>query len=622
MLLLALALASAAAAQSLVPDWRRIGNSAIDASLPSLATGPVERVWFSPDGGRLYARTESGAAFVSQNRETWQPVADVTPPVAQEAAWTGREGPEPEAKVVAGRSGLAYALGRAVYRSEDGGGSWANLTEFKGTSILGGGFRDIAVSPADEDEIVVAGRYGVWRSSDGGLSWSGLNDTLPNLPGRRLAQLPADGQSARLLAAEAGELEWAPGEKSAWRPVAAYDSQREEALKRAVAAVLRAEILSVALSGDFLYAGGAEGGRIWASADRGVTWRSFTAPEAGPIRDIFVAAANPRVALAATGRSGGGVRVLRTMNGGIFWDDLTSDLPEGAVHAVTADYGSGAVYVAADAGVFLTLTNLASAGPASGWMPLTPGLTARAAFDVRLDEAGNQLYIVVDGEGVYAATAPHRFFDPKVVSAADLRPRAAAPGALLSVLGRDVRRAQAGSASAPVLAGSERESQIQVPFEVSGSSLTLALETAGRAGQLEGLQFGLPLREAAPAIFVDREGAPMALDADSGVLLDAMRPARSGSRIQILATGLGRVQPEWPAGLEAPLDDPPRVVAPVRLYLDRRPIEVTRATLAPGYIGFYLIEAQLPRIVNAGPAELYLEAGGEQSNRTRIYLEP
>jgi uncharacterized protein (TIGR03437 family) len=60
----------------------------------------------------------------------------------------------------------------------------------------------------------------------------------------------------------------------------------------------------------------------------------------------------------------------------------------------------------------------------------------------------------------------------------------------------------------------------------------------------------------------------------------------------------------------------------VKVYLDRAPVEVTRATLAPGYIGFYLVEVQLPEIVNAGPAELYMEAGGQPSNRVRIYLLP
>jgi uncharacterized protein (TIGR03437 family) len=60
----------------------------------------------------------------------------------------------------------------------------------------------------------------------------------------------------------------------------------------------------------------------------------------------------------------------------------------------------------------------------------------------------------------------------------------------------------------------------------------------------------------------------------------------------------------------------------VRAYLDGAPVEVTLASLAPGYVGFYLIEIQLPRIVNAGPAELFLEAEGQQTNRVRLYLEP
>jgi hypothetical protein len=35
-----------------------------------------------------------------------------------------------------------------------------------------------------------------------------------------------------------------------------------------------------------------------------------------------------------------------------------------------------------------------------------------------------------------------------------------------------------------------------------------------------------------------------------------------------------------------------------------------------------LIEVQLPQLVNAGSAELYIEAGDRQSNRVRLYLSP
>ena len=55
--------------------------------------------------------------------------------------------------------------------------------------------------------------------------------------------------------------------------------------------------------------------------------------------------------------------VLRTINGGGFWDDMTANLPDtAAAHGVAADRASGAIYVATDGGIFFTATDLGSAG--------------------------------------------------------------------------------------------------------------------------------------------------------------------------------------------------------------------------------------------------------------------
>ena len=53
--------------------------------------------------------------------------------------------------------------------------------------------------------------------------------------------------------------------------------------------------------------------------------------------------------------------------------------------------------------------------------------------------------------------------------------------------------------------------------------------------------------------------------------------------------------------------------------LDRQPVEVTKAVLAP-YIGYYLIEIEVPKIVNYGPAELYhLGRRPDQQPRPCLY---
>jgi uncharacterized protein (TIGR03437 family) len=597
------------------PDWRKIGGPSADLMLASPATGPVDTVWFSGDASRLYARTRLGAVVETLDYENWVPVSAPPDPPLAAPAYAERK-PESAARLVAFplSRGRVYALGEHLYRSDDGGRSWANLTAFRSESVIGGPQRSLAVSPRDQDEIVVANDFGVWRSMDGGLSWSGLNQFLPNLPATRILATPQGMRGARIFAGPLRTLELRPG-TAIWQPVEDSTLAREEQTERQYAAILGTEITAVAAAGDTVYAGSLDG-RIWASLDGGRTWGPASRAAGGVVERLWVDPAEPGVALAAL--SGPGPLVLRTTNSGGFWDDLSSALPASVGRAVTADRTSGTVYAATDKGVFYAHADLENPGnPQLQWTSLTTGLPAAGAWDVRLDPAGHQLYIAIEGYGVYAAMAPHRAAVLRLVSAADYSNRPAAPGSLLSVLGGRVTTARGGGLQYPVLAATDTESQIQVPFEAAGPLLALALETSRGS-----VQFPLAVQPVSPAIFIGRDGAAMLLDADSGLMLDAQNTAHSGTRIQVLATGLGKVVPDWPTGLAAPLENPPAVAASVKAYLDRAPVTVTRTVLAPGYVGFYLVEIQVPEVVNFGSAELYVTAGGQESNRVQIFLEP
>jgi uncharacterized protein (TIGR03437 family) len=352
--------------------------------------------------------------------------------------------------------------------------------------------------------------------------------------------------------------------------------------------------------------------------DAGVNWRTYE-PEgaSGAVERIWISP-DGRAMLAAVGAEDRGQagRVLRSLNGGQYWDDLTANLPPGSVYGVTADAATGALYAATESGIYFTFNSLQAPAPAGNWMPLRSGLPAGAARDVVLDASGHHLFAAVDGFGVFVAMAPHRAMAPQLANAADFGMRSAAPGALLTLIGARLQSVSANDRVAPVLATAETESQVQLPFDATGETMRVTLNWG--AGDV---QVGLPLREAAPAILVDREGTPMILDAESGLQSDAGMPVRPGTRLQILATGLGRVEPEWPAGLAAPLQGSPKVVAPVRVSLNGQPAVVTKAILAPGYIGFYLVEIEVPALLDAGPAELWVEAAGSESNRVRVYVE-
>ncbi len=120
----------------------------------------------------------------------------------------------------------------------------------------------------------------------------------------------------------------------------------------------------------------------------------------------------------------------------------------------------------------------------------------------------------------------------------------------------------------PSLPPAIRSRRSRFPFEASG------IDCRSPSTRLPAAADSLcRLNPLSPAILVEiRRLADLIRCDHSGTPLDAANPARSRSRIQIMATGLGRVTPDWPAGVDAPIDNPPTVVADVRAMLDGAPV--------------------------------------------------
>jgi len=392
-----------------------------------------------------------------------------------------------------------------------------------------------------------------------------------------------------------------------------------DAQRKAASAALHAEITASARSATTWFAGSVDG-RLWSSFDNGVTWIPSPQRAAGRIEAIQTGGEglndSPHSALAVAAVPGSGTtgpRLLRTINDGAYWEDLSAGLPEGAVHGVAVDAAAGVAYVASDRGVYTARVDMNTLAPASEWQRVT-GLPEARAMDIRLDHVRNSLYVALDGYGLYVAPAPHRAAAIRVLTAADQPAAAASPGVLLHVQGSGLSRVTSDGGDLVTVANSASSAEVQVPFEADGSMLALTVDSNRGPSR-----FALPMKPASPSILVDADGLPILVDAASGLTLDARNVARSGARIQVFAAGLGKVNPEWRAGIPAP-EDPPMVVAKVEARLNGSDVEVTRATLAPGYVGLYLVEVQLPGLVNAGAADFSLVVNGESSNHVKILL--
>ncbi|HXE63951.1 MAG TPA: hypothetical protein VN519_10455 [Bryobacteraceae bacterium] len=598
-------LATGVSAQN-TPAWNHIAGYSVNTGLAGPAGGPVRSVWYIAGGERLEAQAQSGKIFETTDFEHWKlNSTDVVPTPFPQPPAVAR----PEAGVQLVSGGRRYSVTRDSLFGSDDGRAWTNLTGFNGQSIIGGGFSALAVSPVNPLDIVASNQSGVWRSLDGGLSWQSLNENLPNLDARVLAAqrtvvladalLPGDIPVApRLASVTAGKWALADGVPA------------EAELRTSLAAKYGLAATAAAQSGNLIYAGTADGRVFTVGADG--TLAPATLEGAAIVSRFWIDPANPQGALAVTGN-----KLYRTTNGGKFWDNITGNLNGGAIHGIAADSTAGVVYAATDNGVYSgrVVLNAADRIPAT-WTPLQGNLPFASAWDARLNPDGT-LSVLLEGYGVFEAPAPHLAQAPRIVNSADMSDRAAAPGSLISVLGASVKEAASGQNAYKVLLSTDQSSQLQVPFEVTPGALQLTVQRG------DGGVWVAPLnvKQASPAIFVDTDGAPMVLDAATGLVIDSGTPIRAGTTIQLLATGLGRVTPEWPSGVPAPVDSPPAVLAPVTAFLDGTPVHVTRATLAPTLIGSYLVELQIPEIVNRGATELRLVVNGEESNRVKLWLD-
>jgi uncharacterized protein (TIGR03437 family) len=578
------------------PVWNHIAGYTVNTGLAGPASGPVRSVWYVAGGQRLEAQAQSGSIFETTDFQHWKlNSTDVVPTPFPPPPSVLR----PEAGVQLLSGGRRYSVTRDNLFGSDDGRAWTNLTGFNGPSIIGGGFSALAVSPANPLDIVASNQSGVWRSLDGGYSWQDLNEDLPNLDARALAaQRTLVLADAHLASVTAGRWSVAEGVSA------------ETELLASLAAKYGLLATAAAQLGNMTYAGTADG-RVFTVAADG-TLAPVTLEGAAIVTRFWIDPANPQAALAVSGS-----KLYRTTNGGKFWDPITGNLNGGAIHGIAADSAAGVVYAATDNGIFSgrVVLNAADRVPAN-WTPLQGNLPIASAWDTRLNPDGT-LTVLLEGYGVFEAPAPHLAQAPRIVNSADMSDRAAAPGSLISVLGASVKQASSGENTFPVLISSGQSSQLQVPFEAAPGTLQLSIQRSDGGLWIAPLN----VKQASPAIFVDADGAPMVLDAASGLVIDSGTPIRAGSTIQVLATGLGRVSPDWPTNVPAPVDSPPSVIAPVTAFLDGTPIRVTSATLAPTLVGSYLVELRIPAIVNRGATELRLVVNGEESNRVKLWLD-
>ncbi len=235
------------------------------------------------------------------------------------------------------------------------------------------------------------------------------------------------------------------------------------------------------------------------------------------------------------------------------------------------------------------------------------------------------------------------------VSGASFAPgQAVAPGSIVSVFGTDLASSAAGAPAVPLptsLGGatllfnggqavpkfyaSPLQVNIQIPWELSGLGSATLTDTVGGTTSSP---VTVSLSQYSPGLFAFSQGGVGqgaiiiagtggALAAPSGFATSS-RPVRSGEFLAIFSTGLGPVTNQPPSGSPASADPLSATLATPQVTLGGIPAVVTYSGLAPGFVGLYQVNVEVPTgILTSNAVPVVISIGGVSSNFVTIAVD-
>ncbi len=344
---------------SIGPRLIMSGDFRANGRVTAIAIDPTapSTLYVGAIGSGVWKTTDGGA--------TWAPITDSLPSLDVAAIAVDPSAPS--------RVYVALA-GTGVFRSSDAGVTWTQLSGDLGAEIRWG---VLLVNPANSNVLYVSSASGIYRSADGGASWqlskSGgeatdlvMDPTNPNI---LYAALAGQGVFRTTTGGSGGNADWV--QLSGGLPTSDL-SQVTLALCRAAPGTL--------------YAGytRSSGFQLFRTADGGANWSlQTTAPFGGIFNDVIGVDSSDANTVYITG-----VGIFRSTDGGANFSPLTGAHADH--HAFANDpVTAGVIYSGNDGGIYQ------STNGGSSWTFVGEGITNTEFYDIA--DAATQADVVIGG---------------------------------------------------------------------------------------------------------------------------------------------------------------------------------------------------------------------------------
>ncbi len=226
--------------------------------------------------------------------------------------------------------------------------------------------------------------------------------------------------------------------------------------------------------------------------------------------------------------------------------------------------------------------------------------------------------------------------NPAINAASLLRDGPLAPGAIVSIFGNDLGPAIRSASTiplpttlletsvtfsdipAPLFFVSRTQINAQAPFELPPGPAVLQVRRGNGRSEVQ----QVIIDEVSPGIFTTNRqgtGAGVIVHARDFRQVTATLPAQAGEFLAIFCTGLGRLSRPVPTG-DRPPSPPPQTVLDTEATIAGVRAEVSFSGAAPGLVGVYQVNVQMPEGIPAGTHPVEITINGVKSNTVTLVV--
>lgn len=167
--------------------------------------------------------------------------------------------------------------------------------------------------------------------------------------------------------------------------------------------------------------------------------------------------------------------------------------------------------------------------------------------------------------------------------------------------------------AAPITYVSPSEAVVQIPWETTGPTASLVVESPGGTSE----PAAIPIAGQQPGLFPDRISSGVCIPEAPG----CGSGPRAGGILELEGTGFGVVEPVVPTGYAGQLGQIQWVSGAVAAWVDDQPLAAPRAYLFRFKAGVYGIVLDLPDDLEPGPHTARIAIGGAVSNAIAFVSE-